>query len=80
MPSALMQVPPAWREDVDSADLSGVSGTPTFFVNGRRHNGAYDIAGCTGDHDLRLTAGDGETRASPCYGRVVVAEDRSRVT
>jgi len=31
-------------EDVDSADLSGVSGTPTFFVNGRRHHGAYDVA------------------------------------
>jgi protein-disulfide isomerase len=31
-------------EDVDSADLSGVSGTPTFFVDGRRHYGAYDIA------------------------------------
>jgi len=30
-------------EDVDSADLSGVSGTPTFFINGRRHNGAYDL-------------------------------------
>ena len=30
-------------EDVDSADLSSVSGTPTFFVNGRRHYGAYDI-------------------------------------
>ncbi len=30
--------------DVDSADLSGVSGTPTFFINGRRHYGAYDIA------------------------------------
>jgi Na+/H+ antiporter NhaA len=29
--------------DVDSADLSGVSGTPTFFINGRRHRGAYDI-------------------------------------
>ncbi len=31
-------------EDVDSADLSGVSGTPTFFINGRRQHGAYDIA------------------------------------
>jgi len=30
-------------EDVDTADLSGVSGTPTFFVNGLRHYGAYDI-------------------------------------
>jgi len=29
-------------EDVDGADLSGVSGTPTFFINGRRHYGAYD--------------------------------------
>ncbi len=29
--------------DMDSADLSGVSGTPTFFVNGRRLYGAYDI-------------------------------------
>jgi protein-disulfide isomerase len=29
--------------DVDSADLSGVSGTPTFFINGRRHFGAYGI-------------------------------------
>jgi len=30
-------------EDVDSADLSSVSGTPTFFINGQRHYGAYDI-------------------------------------
>ncbi|MFI8005036.1 Na+/H+ antiporter NhaA [Streptomyces sp. NPDC086010] len=30
-------------EDVESADLSGVAGTPTFFVNGLRHQGAYDI-------------------------------------
>ena len=30
--------------DIDSADRSGVSGTPTFFVNGRRHYGAYDAA------------------------------------
>jgi Na+/H+ antiporter NhaA len=35
---------PRVAEDVESADLSGVAGTPTFFVNGRRHHGAYDIA------------------------------------
>src|SRR5690606_21708012 len=29
--------------DIESADLSSVSGTPTFFINGRRHYGAYDI-------------------------------------
>ncbi len=34
-------------EDVSSADESGVSGTPTFFINGRRHYGAYDIAALT---------------------------------
>jgi Na+/H+ antiporter NhaA len=30
-------------EDVASADASGVSGTPTFFINGRRHQGVYDL-------------------------------------
>jgi Na+/H+ antiporter NhaA len=30
-------------EDVDSADASGVTGTPSFFVNGRHHEGAYDL-------------------------------------
>ena len=34
-------------EDVASADESGVSGTPTFFINGRRHYGAYDVATLT---------------------------------
>ncbi|MFG1808018.1 Na+/H+ antiporter NhaA [Streptomyces sp. NPDC049040] len=34
---------PRVERDVESADLSGVSGTPTFFINGRRHHGAYDI-------------------------------------
>jgi Na+/H+ antiporter NhaA len=30
-------------QDVESADLSGVSGTPTFFINSQRHYGAFDI-------------------------------------
>ena len=34
-------------DDVESAEQSGVAGTPTFFVNGRRHWGAYDAAGLT---------------------------------
>jgi Na+/H+ antiporter NhaA len=29
--------------DVRSADASGVTGTPTFFVNGRRHEGVYNV-------------------------------------
>jgi Na+/H+ antiporter NhaA len=34
-------------EDVASADASGVAGTPTFFINGKRHRGAYDVATLT---------------------------------
>jgi protein-disulfide isomerase len=30
-------------DDVETADLSGVRGTPTFFINGERHHGAFDI-------------------------------------
>jgi Na+/H+ antiporter NhaA len=33
--------------DVESADESGVAGTPSFFINGRRHYGAYDIDSLT---------------------------------
>jgi protein-disulfide isomerase len=35
------------ERDVASADASGVVGTPTFFINGRRHSGAYDVASLT---------------------------------
>ncbi len=38
---------PRIKEDVASADESGVSGTPTFFINGRRHYGVYDIDALT---------------------------------
>ncbi len=31
-------------EDIDSADLATVSGTPTFFINGIRYYGAFDLA------------------------------------
>ena len=34
---------PRIAQDVESADLSGVAGTPSFFINGHRHYGAYDI-------------------------------------
>jgi Na+/H+ antiporter NhaA len=34
---------PRVGEDVTSADASGVTGTPSFFINGRRYTGAYDI-------------------------------------
>ena len=34
---------PRLREDFLSGVRSGVNGTPTFFVNGVRHNGGYDL-------------------------------------
>jgi Na+/H+ antiporter NhaA len=34
---------PRVAEDVASADASGVAGTPSFFINGRRYQGAYDV-------------------------------------
>jgi Na+/H+ antiporter NhaA len=34
---------PRIADDVATADASGVAGTPTFFINGRRHYGAYDL-------------------------------------
>jgi Na+/H+ antiporter NhaA len=40
---------PRIARDVASADESGVSGTPTFFINGRRHQGAYDIVTLTAE-------------------------------
>jgi protein-disulfide isomerase len=55
-------------EDVDSADASGVAGTPSFFIDGRRYEGAYDIATLSAAVRAagrratakRLTAGRGE--------------------
>jgi protein-disulfide isomerase len=34
---------PRVREDFLSGVRSGVNGTPTFFINGRRHDGAWDV-------------------------------------
>ena len=45
-------------EDVASADASGVAGTPTFFINGRRHQGAYDV------ETLTKTVREARTRAA----------------
>jgi Na+/H+ antiporter NhaA len=45
-------------QDVQSADVSGAAGTPTFFVNGQRHHGAYNHASLTA---AILTSRAGET-------------------
>jgi protein-disulfide isomerase len=35
---------PRVKSDFSSGVRSGVNGTPTFFINGQRHDGAYDFA------------------------------------
>jgi protein-disulfide isomerase len=35
---------PRIREHIESGMASGVQGTPTFFINGVRHEGGYDLA------------------------------------
>ena len=46
------------EEDVASADASGVAGTPSFFINGRRYEGEYDVA------TLTAAVRDAQQRAS----------------
>jgi Na+/H+ antiporter NhaA len=59
-------------EDVGSADESGVSGTPTFFINGRRHYGVYDI------DTLTEAVKAAKTRARQLAATAVPAEASSR--
>ena len=57
---------PRIAEDVDDADRSGVSGTPTVFVNGLRHHGAFDLASLEAAvHTARLRARPPVTTARP---------------
>jgi protein-disulfide isomerase len=44
------------RSDFMSGVRSGVNGTPTFFINGLRHDGPYDFASLASAIQLRLTA------------------------
>jgi Na+/H+ antiporter NhaA len=55
---------PRIAEDVASADASGVAGTPTFFINGRRHYGAYDLPTLT-DAVKAASQRAGQLRAAP---------------
>jgi Na+/H+ antiporter NhaA len=52
-------------EDVAGADASGVSGTPTFFVNGRRHQGVYDIEALTEAIGRARRRAEAEAATSP---------------
>jgi len=46
------------REDFLSGVRSGVNGTPTFFINGRRHDGNWDLASLTEAVTLAMAPGD----------------------
>jgi Na+/H+ antiporter NhaA len=59
-------------EDVASADASGVAGTPTFFLNGRRHQGAYDI-------DTLTTAVSRARRTALLRGQAAAEPELQRV-
>jgi protein-disulfide isomerase len=47
------------RSDFMSGIHSGVNGTPTFFINGARHDGAYDYASLVSGIQMRLAAATG---------------------
>jgi Na+/H+ antiporter NhaA len=44
------------HRDVRSADASGAAGTPTMFVNGRRHQGAHDVEALAAAIERELAA------------------------
>jgi protein-disulfide isomerase len=72
--AASLEIEPAWvaaalrartyaervREDFMSGIRSGVNGTPTFFINGVRHDGSWDEASL-------LVALQGAARAVPAF-------------
>jgi protein-disulfide isomerase len=45
------------REDFLSGVRSGVNGTPTFFINGRRHDGSYDLGTLVAALEAALAGG-----------------------
>ena len=55
-------------EDVASADASGVAGTPSFFINGRRHQGAYDVETLSAAVRAARTRAAARRSAKPAVG------------
>ena len=53
-------------EDVESADLATVSGTPTFFLNGKRYHGAFDLL--TFKEAVRAAKAEALISALPAWG------------
>jgi protein-disulfide isomerase len=47
---------PTVRSDFLGGVRSGVNGTPTFFINGQRHDGSYEFEELAGSIDIHLRA------------------------
>jgi len=56
---------PRVREDFMSGVRSGVNGTPTFFINGQRHDGPSDVEGLVGGLLLALEGVEGGALMTP---------------
>lgn len=53
------------QEDMRSGMRAGVKGTPTFFINGRRHEGAWDVASLGAAISRATHLGTGDVEESP---------------
>jgi protein-disulfide isomerase len=45
---------PKVRADFSGGLKSGVNGTPTFYINGKRHDGSFELADLVGAIDAAL--------------------------
>ena len=60
---------PRVREHFISGVRSGVNGTPTFFVNGRRHDGSWDLQSLSAAIDAAMNWHAGERGQGHGHGR-----------
>jgi protein-disulfide isomerase len=56
---------PRVQEDFGGGARSGVNGTPTFFINGRRHDGAFELEDLVGAIQSELAEMPGSQHGSP---------------
>jgi protein-disulfide isomerase len=59
---------PRVREDLLSGVRAGVTGTPTFFINGRRHQGAWDLQSLTAAIADAMRISEASSRHAPGQG------------
>ncbi len=72
---------PRIREDFMSGVRSGVNGTPTFFINGVRHNGGFDLRSmldATGDV-IRARQPLGARKLTAIWRRVINTQRNGRL-